>query len=113
MAGTITAIVIGFINLAAGLDMVAILYFALAIMMLIVIPILTFFPEYYYELVFFVSAIVTIHPWVVHLVSGGFQSGLAPMTYVLFGPVAALLLIGARRPCLILPYWSSAPSSPP
>ena len=95
-AGLLAAMVIGLINLGAGLDVVAILYFELSAFMIVVILALTYAPKYYYGLVFVTSVLVTIHPWVVQVASGGFQSGLVAVTFALFGPVSALLLIGAR-----------------
>ncbi len=95
-AGTVTCTIIGTINLAAGLEIVGILYYVLTAFMIIMMLFLTFEPRYYYQEVFITCAVVTIHPWLVHLASGGFQSGLVPIAYLLFGPVAALLLIGAR-----------------
>lgn len=99
-AGLIICLIIALVNLAAGLDVVAVLYLELAAFMIVAILVLTFDPRYFFGLVFAVSAVVTIHPWLIHIAGGGFQSGLVPIAFILFGPVSALLLIGPR-PALV------------
>jgi class 3 adenylate cyclase len=94
--GLILCMVIGVVNLVAGLDIVGILYFELAAVMIIAILALTYAPQYYFGLVLAISALVTVHPWLVLVASGGFRSGFVPVSYILFGPVSALLLIGSR-----------------
>jgi class 3 adenylate cyclase len=94
--GLLLCMVIGVVNLAAGLDIVGILYFELAAIMIVAILALTFAPQHYFALVLAISALVTVHPWLVHVASGGFRSGFVPVSFILFGPVSALLLIGSR-----------------
>jgi guanylate cyclase len=53
-------------------------------------------PRVYYWAVLTTALYVTIHPWVVVVASGGYQSGLLPMLWALVGPGAAVVLIGIR-----------------
>ena len=70
------------------------LHLALGFFMLIPIFWLLLSPKHYYGLVFVSAAVVTIHPWLVQLSTGGYQSGIMQSMWTLFGPVSCLLLIG-------------------
>jgi guanylate cyclase len=53
-------------------------------------------PHTYYYAVLFTAIYVTIHPWVVVIASGGYQSGMLLMMWALIGPASSVVLIGIR-----------------
>ena len=51
-------------------------------------------PRDYSVWVLVTAVIVTIHPWLVNFLTGGFQSGLFQPMWSMFGPFSAVLLLG-------------------
>jgi adenylate cyclase len=94
VAGMMLAFIPATIYLGAGLMTAFWLFAGLAIFMLVVIIWLLAYPRHYFGLVFLSAAVVTVHPWLVQLATGGFQSGTMQSIWTLFGPVSCLLLIG-------------------
>jgi guanylate cyclase len=78
----------------AGSPDTACYFVALGLFMIFPIVLLPLYPQHYYSLVFITAVIVTLHPWLVHFATGGFQSGLMQGIWSLFGPISCLLLVG-------------------
>lgn len=95
-SGTLVLVVIIALYWLAGLHLIAALHIGLIVIMALALLYVILRPDRFREVVFITSLLVTIHPWLTNYFSGGFQSGLAPIAYALFGPLAALLLIGPR-----------------
>jgi adenylate cyclase len=102
ITGLISATGLTIINLAIRLDSVAWLYGLTALFMCLVVVAYYLWPRYYIRWVFFTAVFVTINPWAAHLATGGFRSGLYPANWSLFGPFAAVILIGPRRALAII-----------
>jgi adenylate cyclase len=102
ITGMVCAIGLTIINLVIQLDRIALLYSVTALYMILVILALYYFPRHYVKLIFITAIFVTLNPWATHLISGGFQSGLNPAMWSLFGPFAAVILIGPRRAVIVI-----------
>ncbi len=100
LAGVTTALLFAVLYFAGGAPLVGWLYVMTVILTTITLSYLLLRPRAYYTCVLITTLYVTVHPWVVGLASGGFQSGLLPMLWALVGPAGGLLLIGIR-PALI------------
>lgn len=94
------ALVLGAIYASSNVLFVAILYLVTTLWTLVSIGALLVRPGRYYGIVMATSVYVTLHPWLVTVVTGGYGSGLLPMMWALLGPVAALLLLD-ERPALL------------
>jgi adenylate cyclase len=102
ITGMVCAIGLTIINLVIQLDRIALFYSLIALFMLLVILALYHWPRHYVKLVFVSAIFVTLNPWAIHLLSGGFQSGLNPAMWSLFGPFAAVILIGPRPAVVVI-----------
>lgn len=94
VSGLLLSIFTMLVYFATGELVAGWLYWILVVYMVVVIFLLLAVPRLYTPLVFVTSLVVTIHPWLLHLVTGGFTSGLMAAPWSLFGPVSAMLLLG-------------------
>jgi len=101
VVGCLASVALAAVNFALGIDNVGWLYAVMGAFLLVAITVLYLFPRSFAPLVFITALAVSVHPWLVHLASGGFTSGLMPSIWSVFGPVAAVLLIGVR-PALVV-----------
>ncbi len=79
---------------ASGANLAAWSYWVLVVYMLAALTLLLAVPRLYAPLVMVTSLVVTIHPWLIHVATGGFDSGLMAAPWSLFGPISAMLLLG-------------------
>lgn len=94
VAGAALTLLVAILYFSFGLPQVALLHLGLVVFMMLPISALLLYPRSYYAMVFLTSAVVTIYPWLTHLATGGFQSGILSALWSLFGPISALFLIG-------------------
>ncbi len=94
IAGMVLAFLYAGLHYMGGSRAAMWLHIGLGCFMLIPISWLFVSPKHYYGLVFVSAAVVTVHPWLVQLAIGGYQSGIMQSIWTLFGPVSCLLLIG-------------------
>jgi len=100
LAGVNTALLFAVLYFVGGAPLLGWLYVLTVVVTGATLSYLLLRPRAYYTCVLITAFYVTIHPWIVGLASGGFQSGLLPMLWALVGPGASLLLIGIR-PALV------------
>ncbi len=98
--GGLMALVLGVIYATSGVEDVAGLYLITTLWTCLSIGAMLLWPRSFYGLVMVTSIYVTLHPWAVTVLTGGYGSGLLPMMWALLGPVAALLLLD-ERPALL------------
>ena len=96
IAGATTAALFGVLYFVVGASLLGWLYLVTVAFTAVTLAIHWARPETYYTRVLTTTIYVTIHPWIVVLASGGYQSGLLPMAWSLIGPAGSLLLIGIR-----------------
>ncbi len=94
--GVVTAALFAVLYQVGGAPQLSRLYWATMIWTGVTLAIFVYRPRTYYVAVLVTSIYVTIHPWIVVMVSGGIRSGLLPMFWALVGPAISLLLIGIR-----------------
>ena len=94
IAGMVLCMISGILYYFWGSRTIGWLFFALVLYMIIPIVWLLVKPQDYYMLVFVTAVIVTVHPWLIQLATGGAQSGVMHSPWTMFGPVSCLLLIG-------------------
>ncbi len=90
------ALVLGTIYASSHVYGVAGLYLVTTVWTCLSICAMLVWPRSYYGVVMATSIYVTLHPWLVTVMTGGYGSGLLPMMWALLGPVAALLLLDER-----------------
>ncbi len=96
LAGVNTAALFAALYFIGGAPLLGWLYVLTVVVSGATLGYLVLRPRAYTTCVLITTIYVTIHPWVVGLASGGFQSGLLPMLWALVGVAGSLLLIGAR-----------------
>lgn len=96
VAGAGTAALFAALYFAAGAALLGWLYIVTVVWTAITLAILWARPATYTYCVLTTTVYVTVHPWIVVLASGGYQSGLLPMAWALIGPAGSLLLLGIR-----------------
>jgi guanylate cyclase len=102
ITGLVSSIGLATINFALGIDRIGWLYALTVVFMLFAILGLYFFPRHYPRWVLIAALFVCVHPWFGHLASGGFRSGLNVALWSIFGPFAAVILIGPRPALLAI-----------
>ena len=96
LAGALTAALFAALYWAGGATLLAWLYILTFVVSGATLTFLLLRPRAYTWCVLITTVYVTIHPWIVGLLSGGFRSGLLPMLWALVGPSGCLLFIGVR-----------------
>ncbi|MBP6786507.1 MAG: hypothetical protein KA170_02880 [Candidatus Promineofilum sp.] len=94
--GVVTAGVFAALYQVGGAPQLSRLYLLTMVWTGVTLAIFVYRPRTYYGAVLVTSIYVTIHPWIVVMVSGGLRSGLLPMFWALTGPAISLLLLGIR-----------------
>lgn len=102
ITGLMSSIGLAAINFALGIDRIGWLYAITVLFMLGAILGLYFFPRHYTRWVLIAALFVCVHPWIGHLASGGFRTGLNVALWSIFGPFAAVILIGPRPALLAI-----------
>lgn len=100
VSGLLLSIFTMLVYFSSGAEVAAWLYWVLVVYMVIAIFLLLTVPRLYKLLVMTTALVVTIHPWLIHIATGGFESGLMAAPWSLFGPISAMLLLGLT-PALI------------
>ncbi len=96
LLGVNTALLFSVVYFIGDVPTLAWLFFITVIWTSITLVVLVARPRTYYFAVMSTAVYVTIHPWIVVVASGGYQSGLLPMLWALIGPAASVVLIGIR-----------------
>ena len=96
IAGASTAALFAAIYFATGAPLLGRLYIVTVAVTAVTLGTLWARPRAWFGCVLATTIYVTIHPWVVVLASGGYQSGLLPMAWALIGVSGSLLFIGIR-----------------
>lgn len=94
VSGLLLSIFTMLVYFSSGAELAAWLYWVLVVYMISSILLLLAVPRLYAPLVMTTALVVTVHPWLIHIATGGFESGLMAAPWSLFGPVSAMLLLG-------------------